>query len=224
MDTDVIVVGAGLAGLVATAELADAGRRVILLDQEPAASLGGQAFWSFGGLFLVDSPEQRRLGIRDSVELALQDWLGSAGFDRGADDPRARTSGPRQWATRVRRLRGGREAALAARGWACGSSRSWGGPSAAATSPTATATRCPASTSRGAPGPASSSRSSDGCGPRSPRAGCELRFRHRVDELAVTDGVVTGVRGAVLEASDRRAGHGELAGRGRRRSSSRRRR
>ena len=66
MDADVIVVGAGLAGLVATAELADAGRRVILVDQEPAARLGGQAFWSFGGLFLVDSPEQRRMGIRDS--------------------------------------------------------------------------------------------------------------------------------------------------------------
>ena len=81
-DADVIVVGAGLAGLVATAELADAGRRVILLDQEPEASLGGQAFWSFGGLFFVDSPEQRRFRVRDSPELALQDWLGSAGFDR----------------------------------------------------------------------------------------------------------------------------------------------
>ena len=59
-DTDVIVIGAGLAGLVATAELAAAGKRVILLDQEPEQSLGGQAFWSLGGLFLVDSPEQRR--------------------------------------------------------------------------------------------------------------------------------------------------------------------
>ena len=81
MDADVIVVGAGLAGLVATAELADAGRKVILLDQEPEASLGGQAFWSFGGLFLVNSPEQRRLRIHDSHELALADWLGSAAFD-----------------------------------------------------------------------------------------------------------------------------------------------
>ena len=68
---DVIVVGAGLAGLVATAELAEAGRKVMLLDQEPASGLGGQAFWSFGGLFLVDSPEQRRMGIRDSREPAL---------------------------------------------------------------------------------------------------------------------------------------------------------
>ena len=87
VDTDVIVVGTGLAGLVATAELADAGRRVILLDQEPEASLGGQAHWSFGGLFLVGSPEQRRMGVSDSVDLALQDWLGSAGFVRGVDDP-----------------------------------------------------------------------------------------------------------------------------------------
>jgi len=88
----VVVVGAGLAGLVATAELAEAGKRVILLDQEPEQSLGGQAFWSLGGLFLVDSPEQRRMRIRDSRDLAWQDWLGSAGFDRGEDH------WPRQWA------------------------------------------------------------------------------------------------------------------------------
>lgn len=86
MNFDVIVVGAGLAGLVATAELADAGRKVLLLDQEPEASFGGQAWWSFGGLFLVDSPEQRRMGIKDSRELAWQDWLGSAGFDRENDE------------------------------------------------------------------------------------------------------------------------------------------
>ncbi|MFE2722257.1 FAD-binding dehydrogenase [Kitasatospora sp. NPDC059327] len=92
LDADVIVIGAGLAGLAATAELADAGRRVILLDQEPAASLGGQAHWSFGGLFLVDSPEQRRMRIRDSHALALQDWHGTAGFDRPED------AWPRRWA------------------------------------------------------------------------------------------------------------------------------
>ncbi|TQR20110.1 FAD-binding dehydrogenase [Psychrobacillus vulpis] len=86
MNFDVIVVGAGLAGLVATAELADAGKKVLLLDQEPENSLGGQAWWSFGGLFLVDSPEQRRLGIKDSYELAWQDWLGTAGFDREDDE------------------------------------------------------------------------------------------------------------------------------------------
>jgi predicted oxidoreductase len=86
MDYDVIVVGAGLAGLVATAEISDAGKKVLLLDQEPEASLGGQAWWSFGGLFLVDSPEQRRMGIKDSKELAWQDWLGAAGFDKEDDE------------------------------------------------------------------------------------------------------------------------------------------
>jgi uncharacterized protein len=91
-DADVIIVGAGLAGLVAAAELVDAGRQVILVDQEPEASLGGQAFWSFGGLFLIDSPEQRRMRIRDSHELAWQDWLGTAGFDREEDH------WPRRWA------------------------------------------------------------------------------------------------------------------------------
>src|ERR1700733_8010929 len=79
---DAIVVGAGLAGLAATHELVKAGRRVLVLDQENRASLGGQAFWSLGGLFFVDSPEQRRLRVKDSYELALQDWMGSAQFDR----------------------------------------------------------------------------------------------------------------------------------------------
>ncbi|MGC8921771.1 FAD-binding dehydrogenase [Streptomyces sp. PG2] len=91
-DADVIVIGAGLAGLAATAELVDAGRTVLLLDQEPEQSLGGQAHWSFGGLFLVDSPEQRRMRIRDSHALALQDWMGTAGFDRPEDH------WPRRWA------------------------------------------------------------------------------------------------------------------------------
>lgn len=91
---DVIVVGAGLAGLVATHELAKAGRRVLVLDQENRANLGGQAFWSLGGLFFVDSPEQRRMGIKDSYDLALQDWLGSAQFDRLDDED----VWPRRWA------------------------------------------------------------------------------------------------------------------------------
>ncbi|MBL1108907.1 FAD-binding dehydrogenase [Streptomyces sp. 5-8] len=86
MDADVIVVGAGLAGLVAAHELTSRGRRVALVDQENAANLGGQAFWSFGGLFLVDTPEQRRLGIKDSFGLAWNDWQGSARFDRLADE------------------------------------------------------------------------------------------------------------------------------------------
>src|ERR1700761_873347 len=91
-EPDAIVVGAGLAGLVATHELVKAGRRVLGLDQENRHNLGGQAFWSLGGLFLVDSPEQRRLGINDSLALALQDWLGSAQFDRPEDH------WPRRWA------------------------------------------------------------------------------------------------------------------------------
>src|SRR5438270_9270719 len=105
-DADVIVVGGGLAGLVAATEIADAGKRVIVIDQESEQNMGGQAFWSFGGLFLVNSPEQRRLGIRDSYDLALQDWVGTASFDRDEDD------WPRQWA----------EAYVA---FAAGEKRSW---------------------------------------------------------------------------------------------------
>ncbi|MCB1386796.1 MAG: FAD-binding dehydrogenase [Nitratireductor sp.] len=82
---DCIIVGAGLAGLVAANELAARGRRVVILDQEGEQNLGGQAFWSLGGLFMVDTPEQRRMRIRDSLALARTDWMGSAGFDREAD-------------------------------------------------------------------------------------------------------------------------------------------
>src|SRR5215471_18825823 len=91
-DADAIIVGAGLAGLVAAAELVEAGKRIIVLDQEPEQSLGGQAFWSLGGIFLVDSPEQRRMRIRDSYDLALEDWMGTAVFDRAEDQ------WPRRWA------------------------------------------------------------------------------------------------------------------------------
>ena len=94
-EAEVIVVGAGLSGLVAATEIADGGRRVLLLEREGEQDLGAQAWWSFGGLFLVDSPEQRRLGIRDSLELARQDWLGSASFEEpdGSED-----HWPRRWA------------------------------------------------------------------------------------------------------------------------------
>src|SRR5690349_13947238 len=105
MDADVIVVGAGLAGLVAAHELTAAGKRVALLDQENAANLGGQAWWSFGGLFLVDTPEQRRLKVKDSVELAWSDWQGSAGFDRvsdgaGSPDSSGGAPGEDDWAVK----------------------------------------------------------------------------------------------------------------------------
>ena len=89
---DAIVVGAGLAGLAAAAELGDRGKKVIIVDQEPAHFLGGQAFWSLGGLFMIDTPEQRRMGIRDSHDLALRDWMGSAQFHRDED------AWPRKWA------------------------------------------------------------------------------------------------------------------------------
>ncbi len=89
---DVLVIGWGLAGLVAASEAVAAGKRVVIVDQEPRSNLGGQAWWSFGGLFFIDSPEQRRMGIKDSIELARQDWFGSAGFDRDED------LWPRRWA------------------------------------------------------------------------------------------------------------------------------
>jgi predicted oxidoreductase len=192
--TDVVVVGAGLAGLVATAELADAGKRVILVDQEPEASLGGQAWWSFGGLFLVDSPEQRRLRVHDSLELARQDWLGTAGFDRTEDH------WPRQWA----------EAYLQ---FAAGEKRAWLKEQGIGFFPVVGwAERG----GYGATGPGNSVPRFHivwGTGPgivepfaRRVRAAVdaglvELRFRHRVADLIVSEGAVTGVRGAVLEPS-----------------------
>lgn len=89
---DVLVIGWGLAGLVAAGEAVTAGKRVVIVDQEPRSNLGGQAWWSFGGLFFIDSPEQRRMGIKDSLDLARQDWFGTAGFDRDED------LWPRRWA------------------------------------------------------------------------------------------------------------------------------
>ena len=108
-EAEVVVVGAGLSGLVAATEIADGGRRVLLLEREGEQDLGAQAWWSFGGLFLVDSPEQRRLGIRDSLELARQDWLGSASFEEpdGSDD-----HWPRRWAEAYLQFAAGEK-----RGW-----------------------------------------------------------------------------------------------------------
>ena len=106
MDADVIVVGAGLAGLVATHELTSRGKKVAVVDQENAANLGGQAWWSFGGLFLVDSPEQRRMGVKDSFELAWNDWSGSAAFDRLDDED----AWAQRWARQPGPTSGGRSA------------------------------------------------------------------------------------------------------------------
>ena len=203
-DADVVVVGAGLAGLVAAAELVDAGRRVVVVDQEPAASLGGQAFWSFGGLFLVDSPEQRRLRIKDSLDLALQDWMGTAGFDRPEDH------WPRQWAQAYVHFAAGEKRAwlrqLGVRlfpvvGWAERGGHGAGGPGNSV--PRFHITW--------------------GTGPgilepfvrrvRAAEADGRLRLlhRHRVDGLTQTGGVVDGVCGTVLEPSG--AARGEASSR-----------
>lgn len=193
-DADVIVVGGGLAGLVATAELADAGRRVILLDQEPEQSLGGQAFWSFGGLFLVNSPEQRRLRIKDSAELALQDWLGTAGFDRTEDH------WPRRWA----------EAYV---DFAAGEKRSWLHDQGVRLFPIVGWAERGGYLATGHGNSVPRFHITWGTGPgllepfirrvRQAEADgrVELRFRHRVDELTVTAGVIDGVRGGILEPS-----------------------
>ncbi|MFC4942653.1 FAD-binding dehydrogenase [Pseudonocardia sp. GCM10023141] len=200
MDADVIVVGGGLAGLVATAELADAGKRVLLLDQEPEANLGGQAFWSFGGLFLVDSPEQRRMGIRDSPDLAMQDWLGSAKFDRGVDDPKGEDYWARQWVT-------------AYLDFAAGEKRPWLHAMGVRWFPIVGWAERGGGLADGHGNSVPRFHVTWGTGPalvepfeRRVRAAVakglvEFRFRHRVDGLTVTDGIVDGVRGAVLEPS-----------------------
>jgi predicted oxidoreductase len=200
VDADVIVVGAGLAGLAATAELASAGRRVLLLDQEPESNLGGQAFWSFGGLFLVNSFEQRRMGIKDSRELAWQDWTGSAYFDRGIDDP----AGEDYWAYRW---------AQAYVDFAAGEKRSWlhamgvrwfplvgwaerGGYLADGHGNSVPRFHVTWGTGPGVLAPFERQvREAEASGL------VGFRFRHRVDELTVTGGAVDGVRGAVLESS-----------------------
>jgi predicted oxidoreductase len=188
---DVVIVGAGLAGLVAACELADRGKQVLIVDQENAANLGGQAFWSFGGLFFVDSPEQRRLGVHDSHELALQDWLGTAAFDRQED------YWPRQWAhAYVDFAAGEKRSWLRARGLQIFPLVGWA--------------------ERGGYGAQGHGNSVPrfhiawGTGPaiveifaRRLRDKPNVRFahRHQVDELIVEGDAVTGVRGSVLEPS-----------------------
>jgi uncharacterized protein len=188
---DVIVVGAGLAGLVATAELATARRRVILVEQEPEQTLGGQAFWSFGGLFLVGSPEQRRMRIRDSRELAWQDWLGTAGFDRVEDEwPRRWAEGYVDWAAGEKRTwlheKGIRF--LPNVGWAERGGRLANGPG----------NSVPRFHVTWGTGPGLLAPFVRSVREAQARGLVELRFRHRVDRLISTDGAITGVAGAVL--------------------------
>jgi predicted oxidoreductase len=194
-DADVIVVGGGLAGLVAATEIADAGKRVIVLDQEGEQNLGGQAFWSFGGLFLVDSPEQRRLGIKDSDDLAMQDWSGAAGFDR-ADD-----HWPRRWA----------EAYV---GFAAGEKRDWLRAMGHRIFPVVGWAERGGYDAMGHGNSVPRFHVTWGTGPgllepfvRRARAAearglLTFKFRHRVDALSVTGGTVHGVSGAILEPTE----------------------
>ncbi len=208
MDADVVVVGAGLSGLVATAELADAGRRVLLLDQESDANLGGQAHWSFGGLFLVDSPEQRRMGVRDSAELAWQDWLGSAGFDRvhGPDGEPGEDHWALAWARAYVEFAAGEK-----RSWLHGQGMRWfpvvgwaerGDGRAGGHGNSVPRFHVTWGTGPGVVEPFARRVMAH---VRSGRV--ELRFRHRVDELLTAGEAVAGVRGTVLAP--------DAAGRGR---------
>ncbi|MFF2092320.1 FAD-binding dehydrogenase [Paenibacillus sp. NPDC058174] len=205
MKYDAIVVGAGLSGLAAAAEIADSGKRVALLDQEPEASLGGQAWWSFGGLFLVDSPEQRRLGIKDSKELARQDWMGSAGFDRGEEDHWGR-----QWA----------EAYL---DFAAGEKRSWLHGMGVRFFPVVGWAERGGYLAEGHGNSVPRFHIVWGTGPaivapferrvRAHQASglIELHMRHRVDQLVMSNGAVSGVSGSILVPSD--AARGEASSR-----------
>ncbi len=202
---DAIVVGGGLAGLVAAAELADKGKRTLLLDQEPEASLGGQAWWSFGGLFLVDSPEQRRLGVKDSKELALQDWMGSAGFDRAEED---------HW---------GRKWAEAYIDFAAGEKRAWLHGLGVRFFPIVGWAERGGYLAEGHGNSVPRFHIVWGTGPaivapfarivREHRAGGRLVYlpRHRVDRLIRQQGAVVGVSGSVLAATD--AARGEASSR-----------
>ena len=192
---DAIVVGAGLAGLVAATELADGGRQVAVLDQEPEQSLGGQAFWSLGGLFFVDSPEQRRMGISDSHELALLDWLGTAGFDREEDH------WPRRWAEAYVDFAAGEK-----RAWLAGMGMRWspvvgwaerGGYGAIGHGNSVPRFHLTWGTGPGVLEPFVARAQAHAESGR-----IRLHYRHRVDELVVTGGSVTGVRGTRLQDDD----------------------
>ena len=193
---DVIIVGAGLAGLVAACEVVERGKRVLIVDQENSANLGGQAFWSFGGLFFVDSPEQRRLGVHDSYELALQDWLGTAAFDRQED------YWPKQWAH-------------AYVDFAAGEKRSWLRDRGLKIFPLVGWAERGGYGAQGHGNSVPRFHITWGTGPaiveifaRRLLDHPNVRFahRHQVDELIVDGDTVTGVRGSVLEPSSEARG------------------
>jgi uncharacterized protein len=197
MDADVIVIGGGLAGLVATHELTSRGKRVAVLDQENAANLGGQAFWSFGGIFLVDSPEQRRMRIKDSFELAWNDWQGSAQFDR-LDDEDVWAA---KWARAYVEFAAGEKRSWLRRhgigflptvGWAeRGDLRATGHGNSVPRFHVAWGT------GTGVVGPFVESALQ-----ASARGLVSFHHRHRVDELVFTNHAATGVRGTVLATDD----------------------
>ncbi|MBZ9681149.1 MULTISPECIES: FAD-binding dehydrogenase [unclassified Mesorhizobium] len=199
-DADVIIVGAGLAGLVAAAELAEAGKKIIIVDQEPEQSLGGQAFWSFGGLFLVDSQEQRRMRIRDSHDLALEDWMGTAAFDRPEDH------WPRKWA----------EAYV---GFAAGEKRSWLIERGLKFFPVVGWAERGGGNAIGHGNSVPRFHITWGTGPgvlepfvlrvreAQKRGLIDFRFRHRVNALTRTGAAVTGVQGDILQPSPVERGH-----------------
>jgi len=87
--SDVIIIGAGIAGLVAAFECLNRGRNVLVLDRDKAENMGGLAKLSFGGMALVDTPVQRRMGIKDSPEVALKDWHSFAEFEPHDKWPKA---------------------------------------------------------------------------------------------------------------------------------------
>ncbi len=194
-DADIIVVGGGLAGLVAATEITDAGKRVIVVEQEGEQSLGGQAFWSLGGLFLVDTPEQRRLGIRDSYDLALQDWMGSAGFDRDED------LWPKRWAEAyVAFAAGEKRAWLRAMGHRIFPVVGWaerGGYDAMGHGNSVPRFHLTWGT-----GPAVVAPFERRAREAQARGALAFRFRHRVDALTIANGAVIGVAGSVLEPTD----------------------
>ncbi|MCF3638438.1 FAD-binding dehydrogenase [Rhizobium sp. TRM95111] len=191
MDCDVLVIGAGLAGLVAAAEAAERGLRVIVLDQEGEQNLGGQAFWSLGGLFFVDSPEQRRMRIRDSIDLARQDWFGSAGFDRPEDH------WPRLWADAYLDFAVGEKRAwLHAQGMRWFPVVGWaerGGGLASGHGNSVPRFHVTWGTGPGVLAPFLR-RVKDAAA----RGGLSFRFRHQVDRLVTANGAVTGAEGSVL--------------------------